>query len=60
MDEPNCMNCGEPISEENLGIEFTNRHGSTGVWQCADCHQIEWGTRPSLGILAPGPTCNAT
>jgi NAD-dependent SIR2 family protein deacetylase len=60
MKTPRCMHCGEEISETNLGIEFTERQGPIGIWQCADCHEIEWGTRPHLDILQPGPVCEAT
>jgi ribosomal protein L37AE/L43A len=37
----NCFQCQEPITDRNPGIMLCD-----GIWQCDDCHHIEWGVWP--------------
>jgi hypothetical protein len=48
MDEKKyCMHCGEEITPENDGIEIN--YGE--IWQCAVCHEIEYGVKPWACVL---------
>lgn len=38
---PVCMHCGEPITEPAINFD-----APSDIWQCADCHHIEWGSWP--------------
>ncbi len=38
---PVCMHCGEPITEPAINFD-----APSDIWQCADCHYIEWGSWP--------------
>jgi hypothetical protein len=41
------MDCREPITKDNPGVQLSFSHD---LWQCNDCHCIEWGVYmwPSL------------
>lgn len=44
---PLCIHCGESITDPAINFD-----APSDLWQCADCHHIEWGSWPFGSLLS--------